>query len=168
MRLEIGCDDHNRLRDGGLGRQPSHHSGEDPLVASPFLAILEGIRRTILLWRIAPPQAITVDEDYSAQDTSVIDARLAMALWKEVLEPLHLRVVQSEKVAHSSISLRRLNQDQSRQSMGPDPNQCRKDRCSHVDLPPPWIVIRREIGLKQRELSPIILRKAPCKGRNIS
>lgn len=38
----------------------------------------------------------------------IIDARPAMTLGKERLEPRHLRVVQPEKVAHSSVSLRRL------------------------------------------------------------
>jgi hypothetical protein len=68
---------------------------------------VKGLRRAILLWRIAPPQAIAIDEDYPAQHTPVIDTRLAMALGEEGLEPSHLRVGQPEKVAHRSVSLRR-------------------------------------------------------------
>lgn len=102
MRLEIGRVDHHRLRDGGLGGQPSHHPGKYPLVAPPLPPVVVGFRRAILLWRIALTQAIAVDEDYAAQHPPVIDARLSMALGEEGLEPRYLRVGQPEKVAHRS------------------------------------------------------------------
>jgi hypothetical protein len=109
VRLEIGRIDHHRLRNGGFGSQPVHHPGEHPLVTPPLPPVVETLRRAILLWRIAPPQAIAIDEDYPAQHTPVIDARLAMALGEEGLKPRHLRVGQPEKVAHRSVSLRSLN-----------------------------------------------------------
>ena len=100
MCLEIGRVDHHRLRNGGPGGQPIHHPGEDTFVAPPLLSVVEGLRRTILLRRIAPPQTIAIDEDYAAEYTTVIDAGLAMALRKERLEALHLGVAQPVKVAH--------------------------------------------------------------------
>jgi hypothetical protein len=46
--------------------------------------------------RIAPPQAISIDEDYTAQYPPIIQARLTMALRKERFQPLHLLVRQPE------------------------------------------------------------------------
>jgi hypothetical protein len=46
--------------------------------------------------RITPPQTIAIDEDYAAQNPPIIDARLAMALWKERSQPIHLLVRQPE------------------------------------------------------------------------
>jgi hypothetical protein len=88
---------------------------------TPLPPVVVGLRRAILLWRIAPPQAIAVDEDYSAQHPPVIVARLAMALGEEGLEPSHLRVGQPEKIAHRLVSLRSLNHAERARSMGPDP-----------------------------------------------
>ena len=105
-RLDV---DHHRFRDGGLGGQPSHHPGEDPLVAPPLPTIVEGLRRNILPRRIAPPQAIAVDENYAAQHPQIIDTGLAMALGKEGPQPRHLRFCLPEKVAHLSVSSQRLN-----------------------------------------------------------
>jgi hypothetical protein len=48
--------------------------------------------------RIAPAQAIATDEDYAAQNPPIIDARLAMALGKEGLQPRHLRVRQPKRL----------------------------------------------------------------------
>ena len=109
MRFQIGRVDHHRLRSGGLGGQAFHHPGEGAFVAPPLPTVAEGLWRAILPGRIAPPQAIAIDEDYPAQYTPVIDARLAMALGEEGLKPRHLRVGQPEKVAHRSVSLRSLN-----------------------------------------------------------
>ena len=47
VRLEIGRVDHHRLRGGGPGCQPVHHSGEYPLVAPTLPAVVEGPWRTI-------------------------------------------------------------------------------------------------------------------------
>lgn len=63
---------------------------------------VEGLGWTILLVRafsrtvgvhaltIAPPQAVAVNEDDAAQDPPVINTWLAVALWKEGLQPDHL------------------------------------------------------------------------------
>ena len=109
MRFEIGRVDHHRLRDGGLGGKPSHHPGKDPLIAPPLPPVVEGLRRAILLWRITPPQAVAIDEDNPTQNPPVINPRLAVAFGKKGPQPRHLRFRQPEKVAHRSISLRRLN-----------------------------------------------------------
>jgi hypothetical protein len=114
VRLEIGRVDHHRLRNGGFAGQPIHHPGEDPFVTPPLPAVVEGLVRAIFLRRIAPTQAIAIDEDYPAQHTTVIDERLAMALGEEGLKPRHLRIGQPEKVAHRSVSLRSLNHAASR------------------------------------------------------
>ena len=121
MRLEIGRVDHHRLGNGGFGSKTIHHPSEDTLIAPPLPSIVEGLRRAVFFRCIAPPQPIAIDEDYSAQHPPVIYARLTVALGKEGLESRHLRLGQPEKVAHRSISLRRLNHAASRQSMGPDP-----------------------------------------------
>jgi hypothetical protein len=83
---------------------------EDPLVAPPLPTIVEGLRRAVFLRRITTPQAIAIDEDYAAQYTPVIDARLAMALGEERLQTGHLRVGQPKKVAHDPVSFRSMNQ----------------------------------------------------------
>jgi hypothetical protein len=100
MRLQIGRVDHDDFLLTAFGGQPFHHPGEDPHVAPSLPAVVERLGRTILPWRIAPPQPIAVDEDYPAQHTPVIDPRLAVALRKERPQPLHLLVGQPEKVAH--------------------------------------------------------------------
>ena len=67
-------------------------------------------------------KTIVIDEDNAAQHPSIIDARLTVALWEERLQSRHLRVGQPKKIAHRSVSLRRLNHAASGCSMGPDPN----------------------------------------------
>ena len=61
------------------GVQAFHHPGEDALVPPPLPAVVRRLRRAIFLGRIAPPQAVAIDEYYPAQDMPVIDARLAVA-----------------------------------------------------------------------------------------
>jgi hypothetical protein len=77
-----------------------HHPGEDSLVAPSLPSVVKGFRRAILPGGVAPPQAVAIDEDYAAQDTPVIDPRLAMALGKKWFQTGHLRVGQPEEVAH--------------------------------------------------------------------
>jgi hypothetical protein len=72
-----------------------HHKVCDPNhVPPPLPSVVERLRRAILPRRIAPPQAIAIDEDYAAQNPPIIDARLAMALRKERPQPIHLLVRQ--------------------------------------------------------------------------
>jgi len=82
VRLEIGRVDHDRLVLGPFGGQPHHDPGEDPVVAPALPAVIQGLGRAVFLRRIAPPQPIAIDEDYSAEDAPIIDARAAMALGK--------------------------------------------------------------------------------------
>jgi hypothetical protein len=96
MRLQVGRVDHDGLLLGTFGGQSFHHPGEDPHVTPPLPSVVEGLRRAIFTRRIAPPQAIAIDEDYTAQDPPIIDARLTVALWKERFQPLHLLVRQPE------------------------------------------------------------------------
>ena len=102
MRLQIGRVYHHRLRNGRLGGQAFHHPGEDAFLAPALPTILEGLRWTILLGRIAPPQAIAIDEDNAAQDTKIINPRTTMALGKERAKARHLRFGQPEQGAHRS------------------------------------------------------------------
>src|SRR5690606_15211623 len=102
--LQVGRVDHHRLRGGSLRGQTVHHPSEDTLVTPPLPAIVEGLGRAIFLRRIAPTQAIAIDEDYAAQNPPVIAARLAMALAKEGLQPRRLRVRHPEELGHRSVS----------------------------------------------------------------
>ena len=129
MRLQIGRVYHHRLRNGRLGGQAFHHPGEDAFLAPALPTIIEGLRWTILLGRIAPPQAIAIDEDNAAENTPVIDARLAVALREKRLKAGHLRIRQPEKVAHDPVSLRSLNHAARLKSMGPDPRAAARN-CS--------------------------------------
>ena len=94
MRLEIRCIDHDRLLLGAFGGQSLHHPGEDPHVTPPLPTVVERLRRPILTRGITPPQAIAIDEDNPAENPPIIHPRLAMALRKERLQPLHLVVRQ--------------------------------------------------------------------------
>ncbi len=121
VRLQVSRVDHHCLRNGRLRRQAVHHPGEDALLAPSLPAIVERLRRAILLGGIAPPQTIAIDEDYATQDATIIDPRLAMALGEEWLKTSHLRFREPEKVAHRSVSSRSLNHAETARSMGPEP-----------------------------------------------
>ncbi len=125
MRLEIRRVDHDNLLLTAFGGQTLHHSREDPHVAPPLPTIVERLRRSIFSRGIAPPQAIAIDEDYPAQHPPIIYPRLAMAPWKERLQPLHLLFGQPEKVAHHHPrqfgSLNHAGRAASSRLMGPDP-----------------------------------------------
>ncbi len=100
MGLEIGRIDHRRFLLGFLGGQAYQDPGKYALLAPSLPAVVEGLMRTVLPGRIAPAQAITIDEDYPAQHTPIIDARPAMGSWEEGLETRHLRLGQPEEIAH--------------------------------------------------------------------
>ena len=57
-----------------------HHPGEDALVAPPLPSAAKGLRRTIFLGCIVPPQTIAVDEDNAARHSSAAGVRIAVAL----------------------------------------------------------------------------------------
>jgi hypothetical protein len=56
--------------------------------------------RPVFRRRIAPPQAIAIDEYYPAQHAPIINAWLAMGLRKEWLQLYHLRIGKPIKIAH--------------------------------------------------------------------
>jgi len=76
----------------GLAMEALRVPAVAPIVAPPLSAVVERPGRAIFLRRVAPPQAVAIDEDYAAQHPPVIDARLAVALGKEGLKPRYLRV----------------------------------------------------------------------------
>ena len=82
MRLEIGRVDHDSPTFGLGAGQPLHHPDEDASLTPSLPAVVEGLRRAVFPWRIAPPQPVAIDEDYSAQDPSVIDARLRTLVYE--------------------------------------------------------------------------------------
>jgi hypothetical protein len=135
MRLEVGRVDQHRLWKGLLAGQPIHHPGENTFVTPALPLVVEGLRRTVLLGRIAPPQTIATDEDNATQNATIIDARPTMALGKEGLQPRHLRIGQPEKVAQRSGSLRRLDHAKQGRSMGPDPKHNERDHVSTGHMP---------------------------------
>ena len=72
MSFQIGRVYHHGLRLAVLGSQTGHHSREDALVAPPFPTVVERFVRPVGGGSIPPPQAIAIDEDNPAQNTSVI------------------------------------------------------------------------------------------------
>ena len=83
MGLEIGRIDHDGLVLCGFRHgQTFHHLDKYALVAPAFPAVIKRLGGTVFLRRIAPPETVAVDEDDAAQNTSIINARTAMALGK--------------------------------------------------------------------------------------
>ena len=70
--------------------------------ADYFSAVVEGLGRAVFLRRVTPSQTIAIDENYAAENTTIIDAGLAMAPGEERFEALHLRLGQPVKIAHRS------------------------------------------------------------------
>ncbi len=136
MRLHVGRVDHEDLLFAAFGSQPFHHAGEDPHIAPPLRSVVERLGWTILMGRIAPPQPIAIDEDYAAQNSPVIDPRLAMALREERLQPLHLLVGQPEQVAHHHPrqfgAVNHAGRETSSRSMRPEPNELAQ-AATHID-----------------------------------
>ena len=79
--LYIGGVHHDGLFVTMLGGETSHHPCEDALAALAVPAIVECLVRRLFRRRIAPTQAIALDEDNPIQHNSIIDARLAVGLW---------------------------------------------------------------------------------------
>jgi hypothetical protein len=75
MSLQVGGVNHHSFRFAVISRQSHHHLGEDALFLAslgpvafshsppPFPTIVERLVRAILPRRIAPPQAIAIDEN---------------------------------------------------------------------------------------------------------
>lgn len=77
MRLQIRRVDHDCLVLGALGGQADHDPGEDPVVTPALPAVVEGLGRAMFLRRVTPAQTIAIDENYTAENTEIIDAGLA-------------------------------------------------------------------------------------------
>lgn len=99
MGFQTGRIDHDRLFVGGFGHQAGHDPGED---AHPTPAVLEALGRAVFARCITPPQPIVTDEDHAAENATIIHPRTAMALGKEGLKARHLRLGQTERIAHLS------------------------------------------------------------------
>ena len=148
MRLEVGRVNHDGLVLGALSGQADHDPGEDPVVTPTLPTVVEGLGRSVFLRRIAPPQPIAIDKDYAANDTEVINARLAMALGEfggsgnspgdcfpdKRLQARHLRLGKPVKIAHRSVSLQSLNHAKNLKSMGLEPRKKEERRSRHRSL----------------------------------
>ena len=80
--------------------ETGHHPGKDALLAPAPPTALQRLVRPIGSGCITPAQAIADNENNPAENTSVINAWLAVGLRKIGSETCHLRVGQPEKVAH--------------------------------------------------------------------
>jgi hypothetical protein len=90
--IQGGRIDHRGLLFAMSRRQADHHPGEVALVGTPLTTFVKRLVRAVFLRRVPPPQAIAIEEDNPAQDLSVIDAWLTVALEKAGLQTRYLRV----------------------------------------------------------------------------
>jgi hypothetical protein len=102
VRFQVGRIDHDRLGILPLGGHRSEHLCKHTQSAPSYPSVIKRLRWTIFGGRIPPPQAIAIDEDYSTQNTLVVNARNPVRQWKERLQPLHLRIRQPEKITHAA------------------------------------------------------------------
>ncbi|CQR86724.1 hypothetical protein SAMN04488021_13550 [Paracoccus aminovorans] len=85
--------------DPGEDARSRHHSKQWRAAAHPTaFSVCRGFWGCVFPRCIAPTQPIAIDEDRCSVRT-VIDTRRALALGKAGLEPRHLRIRQSEKIA---------------------------------------------------------------------
>lgn len=91
---------HDRLLLTVLGGQAGLDLREDALVAPPLPTVVEHLVRAIGPRRIAPPQAIALDEGNPTQHTPIIGAGFAVGLREIGLKTCHLRICQSEELRH--------------------------------------------------------------------
>jgi hypothetical protein len=79
----LGGIDHHSLLFAVFGSQTGHHPGEDAFVAPPLPAVVECLVWVIDRRRVAPLQPIAINENNAAQNTSIINAGLAVGLGKK-------------------------------------------------------------------------------------
>ena len=136
VRLQIGRIDHHRLWLGALRSKPFHHAREDACLAPAPPAVVQRLVRAIGAGRIAPAQAVTVDEHNAAQHPAIVNAWLAVAFGKnESSRSICSSVSQNRSLI--PVSLRNLNQIATLPSMGSDPNQspfCEQSVTSNTKL----------------------------------
>ncbi len=82
MSLQMGRIDHQRVRAAAFFRQPKKHLCEDAFFAPPLPATVKLIVGPVFLRRIAPSQAIAINEDNAAQNPAVVNPWLAVGLGK--------------------------------------------------------------------------------------
>lgn len=80
MCFQMGRIDHQRVGATTLIRQSEEHLCEDAFLAPPLPATVKCLVRPVFLRRIAPPQAIAINEDNAAQNPPVVNPGLAMGL----------------------------------------------------------------------------------------
>jgi hypothetical protein len=119
--LEIGCGDHHGLCLTVVRRQAHHHLREDTFVTPPLPTIVECLVWAILFWRITPPKPIAIDEDYSAQYTTIINAGLPWDFGKKGLRRAICASFNQKRSDMSPLSFRTVNHADPSKSMGPEP-----------------------------------------------
>lgn len=82
MCLKIGRIVHDGPVLGTFGGQAYHNPGEDTVVALALPPVVEGLGGAILIRCVTLAHPIAIDENY-AEDATIINTRLAMALRKE-------------------------------------------------------------------------------------
>lgn len=82
MCLKIGRIVHDSPVLGTFGGQAYHNPGEDTVVALALPPVVEGLGGAILIRCVTLAHPIAIDENY-AEDATIINTRLAMALRKE-------------------------------------------------------------------------------------
>lgn len=100
MCLQMRRIDHQGVSPAALVGQLQKHPGEDAFLAPSLPSAIKGLVRPILHGRIAPTQAIAIDEDYTTQNPLIVHTGLAMGLREKGFQLGHLRVAQPVKVAH--------------------------------------------------------------------
>ncbi|WP_449280317.1 hypothetical protein, partial [Litorisediminicola beolgyonensis] len=83
--------------------------------------VVERLVRAVICRRTSPSQPIAIDEDNSAQDGTIIGARIAMGLREVRLQMRHLRIGQPEEIRHITAQFRAVEHIYPAQSMGPEP-----------------------------------------------
>ena len=100
MRLQMGRVDHQRIGAAALIGQFEKHPGKDTLLAPALPPAIKGLVRSVRRRRIAPAQAVAIDEDYAAQHSLVVHTGLAVGLRKIRLQTRNLRIGQPERIRH--------------------------------------------------------------------
>jgi hypothetical protein len=76
--------------------------GQDVVLTPRFPTVVECLGWTIVCRHVATPQPLAIDKYSASQNSSLINAGLAMALGKKRLQVRYLRLYQRLKGAHIS------------------------------------------------------------------
>ena len=122
MRLQMRCIDHQRISPSALIGLFQKHPSEDPLLAPSLPPAVKRLVWPILRRRIAPTQAIAIDEYYATQHPLVVHARFAMGLRKKKVSawPAAHRSASKGRSCHRSV-FGAVNHAAQQKSMHPDP-----------------------------------------------